>query len=118
LPEEITLNKELGIIEVLSHGKVTGKDCSRSLALLKELIRTSGVHKVLSDTRKQKSTPSTMDIFNFGVSLPTSIKLAVIVSESQPTLNDVAFVDNVAHNRGVNIKKFTSRSEALEWLQD
>jgi hypothetical protein len=117
MPEQITVRKELGIIEVDSYGSVTREDSLSSLAALEELMKETGITRVLSDTRKQESTPSTVDIFDFGAHLPQSMKLAVIVSERQPTAHNVAFVDDVAYNRGVNIKVFGSRSEALEWLQ-
>ena len=116
MPETITFNRELGIIEVDSYGEVTSEDSQASLALLEQLLRETGTNLVLSDTRRQEATPSTIDVFQFGSQLPRSIRLAVIVSAEQPTADDVSFVSDVAANRGVEIKIFSTREEALKWL--
>lgn len=116
MPEDITVNKKLGIIEVNSFGVVTEKDSLSSLATLAKLMKDTGITRVLTDTRKQESTPSTLQIFEFGSRLPLSMRLAVIVTEKQPTADDVAFVGNVAYNRGLDIKTFRSRNKALKWL--
>lgn len=118
MSEEITINNELGIIEVFSHGKLTHEDSISSIAAIEKLMNETGVMKVLSDTRKQVSAPSTTGIFEFGARLPRSVKIAVIVSEEQPTAEDVSFLENVALNRGVNIKTFSSSEDALGWLQN
>lgn len=116
MPEKITFNEKLGIIEILSFGDVTREDSLLSLKKINELMEQTGCRKLLSDTRKQESTPDAADIYNFGKNLPHSIKLAVIVSENQPTLDDVVFVDNVAYNRGINVKMFHSKDTAVKWL--
>jgi len=118
MPEDITVNKKLGIIEVNSYGKVTHEDSLASLATLEALIKETAILKVLSDTQKQDSAPSTFNIYDFGVNLPRQLKIAIIASKDQTTSQDVTFLDNVAHNRGVNIKIFSSRNEALEWLRN
>jgi len=118
MSENITVNKELGIIEILSYGKVSHEDSLSSLATLQALIGESGIRKVLSDTRKQDFQPRTMNIYDFGKQLPRKVKIAVIVSQDQPTAGAVSFLDDVAYNRGINIRLFSSRSEALEWLKD
>ena len=116
MPEEITVIKELGIIEVFSYGKVTREDSESSMASLEKIINETNFTKVLADTRKQESAPGTMDIFNFGELLPRSIKIAILATGEQSTAQDVKFAENVAYNRGVNIKTFTSKEKALEWL--
>ena len=118
MPENLTVNKELGIIEILSYGKVSLEDSLSSLDTLHTLMGESGIRKVLSDTRKQNFQPSMMNIYEFGTKLPHKVQIAVIVSQDQPTTDAISFLDNVAFNRGVNIRLFGSRSDALEWLED
>jgi hypothetical protein len=116
VPEDIRVNKELGVIEIDSHNKVSYEDGLSSLAMLQELLGKSGIRKVLADTRKQDFQPSTMNIYDFGTRLPQNVQIAVIISQNQPTADDISFLDNVAFNRGVNIRLFGTRSDALEWL--
>ena len=117
MPETITVNKELGIIEILSYGDVTYEDTMASVATLKRLKDETGITQVLSDARKQKNVPDTTDIFEFASSLPRDMKIAIIVSADQPTVEDVSFVDAVASNRGAVIKLVTSRQQGLDWLK-
>ncbi|MBW1812578.1 MAG: dephospho-CoA kinase [Deltaproteobacteria bacterium] len=49
MPEEITVNKELGIIEVFSYGKVTREDSESSMASLEKIINETNFTKVLAD---------------------------------------------------------------------
>ena len=117
MPETITVNYELGIIEVSSYDDVTYEDTMASVATLKRLKAETGIKQVLSDARKQKSVPDTADVFEFASSLPRDMKIAIIVSADQPTVEDVSFVDAVASNRGAVIKLVTSRQQALDWLK-
>ena len=47
MPEEIKVNKELGIIEVNSYGKVTYEDTLSSLATIEKLMKETGIKRVL-----------------------------------------------------------------------
>ena len=117
MPETITVNKELGIIEVLSYDDVTHEDTMASVATIKRLKAETGITKVLSDARKQKSVPDTTDLFEFASSLPRDMKIAIVVSFEQPTVDDVSFLDAVASNRGAVIKLVTSKQQGLDWLK-
>jgi hypothetical protein len=116
VPEDIRVNKELEIIEIVSQGKVGYENGKSTLSMLLELIRESGIKKVLADTRGQDFKPSTINIYEFGMLLPRNVMIAVVVSKDQPTARDVSFLDDVAFNRGVTMKLFASRAEALVWL--
>jgi len=118
MPEDISVNKELGIIEVQSYGEVTYEDTLSSLATLEESMGQSGITKVLADTRNQEFRPSTAHVYDFGARLPRDAKIAVIVSQEQPTGQDVSFLCDVAQNHGVDVSLFWSRSEALDWLKN
>ncbi|OQA26609.1 MAG: hypothetical protein BWY59_01321 [Verrucomicrobia bacterium ADurb.Bin345] len=116
MPEHIKLNKKLGIIEVDSHDKVSYEEGVASLASLQTLMAETGIRKVLVDTRRQKFNPDLFKVYDFGKRLPNSAQIAVMVSQKQPTREAISLLNDVAHNRGVNVRVFGSRSEALEWL--
>ena len=117
MPEQIKVNKELGIIEVDSRDKVSYEDSMASLATLQTLMAETGIRKILSDTRRQNFHPDMFKVYEFGKRLPNNAQIAVIVSQAQPTAAAVSFLDDVASNRGVHIKLFGSRKEAIEWLR-
>jgi hypothetical protein len=116
MPEHIKLNKELGIIEIDSHDKVSYEEGMASLASLQTLIAETDIRKILVDTRRQKFRPDLFKVYDFAKRLPSSVEIALIVSQEQPTVEAISLLDDVAHNRGVNVRIFGSRSEALEWL--
>ena len=117
MPEQIKVNKELGIIEVDSYDKVSYEDSMASLATLQTLMTETGIRKILSDTRRQNFHPDMFKVYEFGKRLPNNARIAVIVSQAQPTAEAVSFLDDVASNRGVHIRLFSSRNEAIEWLR-
>ncbi|MFO0957660.1 MAG: hypothetical protein U0800_09380 [Isosphaeraceae bacterium] len=116
MPEMLRVNERDRIIEVDSHGVVTGEENRRAVAELLELITQTGFHKVLADTRGQQVVPSLAHLYHFGASFPVGVKIALIVASGQPTAADVAFLDDVAYNRGTNIRLFPTREDALAWL--
>ena len=117
MPENVTINKELGIIEIYSHGDVTRYDLDLSFATINQIGEDTGIRMVLVDTTEQKKVPSIIDVINFVVKLPVTFRCAVIVSEKHPTQNDQVFPETVAYNRLFNMKEFFSRREAIDWLR-
>ena len=118
MPEIVRVIKELGIIEVQSFGDVSVEDIASSVEFVKQIFKKAGINKVLVNTTKQESMPSTMNIFDFFSSnLPIDTKIAVLFTEKQPTESDIRFGEAVASNRGFSIQIFTSRDKALKWLK-
>lgn len=118
MPEKVFVNKELGIIEVKSYGIVTPQDLSSVLDPIEALVKETGIYKVLVDTSEEKQLPNFLDLNSFGASIPVSLKVALVVTEEQPTAGKAEFVSNVAHIKGVKIKTFISREDSLEWLNE
>ena len=117
MPENITINKELGIIEVHSYGDVTRDDLDLSLVTVKQIEKDTGIRMVLVDTTEQETMPSIMDIFGFAEKLPAIFRFAAVVSEKQPTKNNHNFLETVAVTRRINMKVFSARKEAIDWLK-
>lgn len=117
MPENITINKELGIIEVHSYGNVTREDLDLSLVTVKQIKEDTEIKRVLIDTTEQEKMPSIMDIFEFVEKLPETFRFAIVASEKQPTKDNHDFLETAAANRLLNVKKFFSRKEAIDWLK-
>ena len=119
MPEVVTVNETLGIIEVRSYGEVSEQDLARSREQVSDIMREQGIMKVLVDAREETSLPSTFPLFLFGSSFAQSdilrsMTLAAVVSEM--TKKHLAFIETVARNRGVEIRIFDSMDAALAWL--
>ncbi len=118
MPEEVSVNKELGIIEIKSYGIVTREDLSCVLEPVEALVKETGINKVLVDTLEEKELPNMWDLNGFGASIPVSLKVAIVFTEEQPTARKAEFVKNISSFRGVQIQTFTSREDSLEWLNE
>ena len=117
MPESITINKDLGIIEVHSYGDVTREDLDLLLATVNKIGEDIGIRMVLVDTTEQKTMPSFSNIFDFVEKLPPTIRIAIVVSEKQATKDALEFLETIAVNRCFTVKKFLSRKEAIDWLK-
>lgn len=117
MPEDVTINKELDIIEVYSYGNVTGEILDATVKQIKRIEKETGINKVLVDTTKQKSMPDTITLYEFANNLPRDFMYAIVISEKQSTKPEQDFFETVAHNRGFVVNEFTSKEEAIAWLK-
>lgn len=117
MPDTIKLNKDQGIIEIRSYGKVENSDIENSIRRVTEIYKQSGVNKVIVDTTEQESMPSTLKIYSLFSLFPRDLLVAMVVNQEQPTKGNIRFAESVAQNRGIRIKQFNSREDALKWLK-
>lgn len=118
MPEEITINNDLQIIEVMSVGDITINDLESSMATVKKINSETGFTKILVDTTREKSFPDTFKVHTFASLMPRGMQFALVSNEGQPTKKHVRYVETVAINRGLLVQEFNSKSAALEWLTD
>ena len=116
MPETVSLNDELSIIEVRSFGDVTVEDIEGSFREVKRVREESGVGKVLVDASEQTSMPGTADSFKITSNMPHFVRIAVFISEGQSTEDDLLFVESLAVSCGAIYRVFHSREEAVDWL--
>lgn len=118
MPEKITLNEQRGIIEVSSYGVVTKQEIMNTVDAALKITRGRGINKVLVDTREQTAMPDSSEIVEIFSDFPDDFKVAMLVSEEQPTLKSIAFFETVAVNRFFKYRIFSSEEDALAWLNE
>lgn len=121
MPETVEILQDLGIIQITSFGKVTEDDLHKSRQAVAQICQEHGFKKILVESRDISSMPSTIKLHQHaegltGAEAPTSFKFAVVVSDTN--LEDAQFIETVARNRMMNFMNFTSREEALAWLNE
>lgn len=116
MPDDIKINKEYGVIEIRSFGKVSMKDIESSIKRVKQIHEEIGIDKVLVDTTEQESMPSTINIFEIFSKFPRDVKVALLTNICQITSQDIHFAETVAQNRGIRINEFEAQENALNWL--
>lgn len=116
MPERVSVDHAVGIIEVASEGVVTVAENAAALKEVIEHVGATGYRRVLADTRKQTVVPSIFGILEFGQNLPRNILLAMIVEPGQPTAEIVDLLRVIAGSHGTRMGLFAGRDEALAWL--
>lgn len=116
MPETVSLNEKLGIIEIRSYGDVTLADMEGSFREIKRVREECGADKVLVDASEQTSMPGTSDSFKITSHMPHFVRIGVFIAEGQSTEEDMLFVETLAVSCGATFRVFYSRDEALEWL--
>ncbi len=117
MPEEVTIRKDLEIIEVKSIGDITLEDFEKTLDSILRIRQTQGLTRVFVDTNMVTSYPSTYPVFEFGEHVADSlggVKIAIVAVSG--TRDQCRFFETVARNRGGNVSVFDSPAAALAWL--
>ena len=116
MPDNIRVNEERGIIEVQSYGIVSKEDIVDSMIQARRIFDTKGFNRILVDTTKQEKMPTITDIFDLFSTFPREFRLAMLIQESQVTAEDISFTETVGVNRGVRVKIFHEKEQAMHWL--
>jgi hypothetical protein len=87
--------------------------------MVAEVLSERALKKVLIDATAISRLPSVATVFdhNWAVSSNAILQPAKYAVVFRALDSDVQFLENSAWNRGLEIKCFTSREEALGWLR-
>jgi len=121
---EISIDDQLGIVEVrLSEDATHGAHVKARDELL-EICRTHNIRAILVDARELviADRPSMLELFDFGVSWSelarrTPVVIAGVLPHDLATRESLLFGDTVATNRGLVSKAFDDTEEARAWLR-
>jgi ethanolamine utilization protein EutP (predicted NTPase) len=116
MPDRIEVNEDVGIIKVESYGVVSKEDIANSITKIRQILNEKGINKILVDTTKQETMPSTYGIFDLFSTFPREFRLALLTQQSQATAEDISFVETVGVNHGVQVKIFHEEEQALQWM--
>lgn len=114
MPDEVTFREDLGIIEVRAYGEITIEQLEQTQDTIMRMIREHKVNRILVDAREVEKMPEVGGLYFFAGDLPPGDRAALLVSKSTP--DETAFLESVAQNRGIQLKLFDNRDDALRWL--
>jgi len=115
----IAMNDETGILEVTySPEIVTPRDLAQQRNMVADAVSQSNIRKVLLDASSLPRFPSILTALKHNESVAADeelrkTKFAVICSSLG---QDELSLETTGVNRGVHLKCFTSREDALRWL--
>ena len=117
MPESVRIDDENRVILIDSSLEVREDDIRQSLDSVLQIAHHQGISKVMVDATRQTLLPSVIALYDIAAELSTKargLRHAIVVAEQSP--EDLRFIENAAHNRGAIIQIFTSRDDALAWL--
>jgi len=116
---EIVENPDLGCLEVTyTADPVTPQDLAVQRSSVTDAVSRSGIRKVLLDASSLPNIPSLLTVLRHNESVSQDedlrrTKFAVVCSSLGPKERRL---ETTGVNRGVNMRCFTSREDALSWL--
>jgi hypothetical protein len=119
MPEEVSILEDLEIICVNSYGRVTEGDLLASMEEILAIQRERGLSRVFVDASRETALPSTHPLHQFGAVLSqnaATFKFALLASDR--VRKDLRLLETVTQNRGMQVRMFDSRVEALTWLRE
>ncbi len=116
---QISILEDQSILEVTySSDNVTSKDLDEHRRLVAEALSENAFSKALIDISSLIKFPSTLTIFehNEAVSLQNVLRKSKFAILCQTLGRNEQFLEVTGTNRGVQMKCFTARDDALAWL--
>ncbi len=114
---ELTVNEEIGIMELQVHDSASREEVAESMETISRLSGETGIELLLVDARNCDSMPSIVDVFELTSKFPHSLKMAVLVPAKRDLVEKLQFGETVGVNRGIPLHLFNSESEAIDWLK-
>lgn len=98
-------------------GDMTLKDRDDSRHRVMQFCQENSIHKVILDTRQEINKTRTMQMFDFSATIPEHMRGLRIAVIRQSDDGEIKFGENVARNRGANLRTFLTLEDAQSWLE-
>lgn len=116
----ISVDTSRGIVRITHKDEMSLEDMLEGRRQVGLKMQETGYSKMLVDVRDVVPERNTMDTFEISSThdrdLPNDFKLAILDSAS--AFKNAKFSENVAINRGFNIRAFQDEAEAIAWLTE
>ena len=112
---------EDGIVEIVHTGRMTIKEATASRQEAAAIMKSRNLRLVLADVSDTDHDQSTADLFDFNASqydvFPHFTRLSVVIPPDAGHLSSAQFAETVAVNRGIAMKIFLNKDDAMKWLR-
>jgi hypothetical protein len=123
MPWSVTYNPTLEIIEELFCGPVSVAEFREAVSKRISLEKETGSNKILNDVSEVEVDASVLDLLNFPnkqyqiEGSNRSIRMALVMPKEEKSKELAEFFVTACLNRGWQVKEFTERQEAIDWLK-
>jgi len=100
---------------------MTIKEATASRKEAAAIMKSENLRLVLADVSDTDHDESTIDLFDFNASqydvFPRFTRLSVVIPPDAGKLSSAQFAETVAVNRGITMKIFLGKDDAMRWLR-
>jgi hypothetical protein len=117
-------NSEIKAVEITFEQHVSGPEVREAATNAIKLLKKHRAFKALINTTRLEVAPDIIDIYDLPINkyeeedLSRQTKLALIVPELTKVGEAANFFETVSVNWGWLVRSFSTRDEALEWLNE
>jgi hypothetical protein len=122
MPWSVTYNSSLDLVEEVFSGLVTAAEFREAASKRISLEKETGATKILNDVSKVEVDASIMDVFNFPnkqyvqEGSNRKVRMALVMPLHNKSREIAEFFVTACLNRGWQVKEFSDRQEAIDWL--
>lgn len=121
MPFSLHFDAPTGVATVTYAGIVPPEELLAALLACRDLIAERKSTRVLADCRTMSGGHSMVDVYLLferykSLGLPLGLREAVLLPELPAQQDNVRFYEDVGCNRGFNVRLFSDRTAAIEWL--
>jgi hypothetical protein len=121
MPYQTQAHDDPRYVEIRYTGDLTSAEMRTSARVIMDLADSHGTHRVLADCAGLAGGHSIIDLHDVAEWLAADPKRALVreavVLPDAPGANEkVAFWEMACENRGLQVRAFTTHSDALTWL--
>ena len=122
MPWSVTYNPSLDIIEEVFCGAVSALEFREAVSRRISLERETGSTNILNDISEVEVGASVFDLLNFPgkqyheEGSNRNVRMALIMPRSKKSRDLAEFFVTACLNRGWQVKEFTARQKAIDWL--
>jgi hypothetical protein len=118
---DVRFLEEAGVVEMVFAGDAGAEEVDAAVGEAGAVGAENLTNRFLVDVRQQMPGGKAFDILALGeflASLPTGLieREAILLPEDQAAAEEMQFFETVCRNRGLDVRVFHERDDALGWL--
>ncbi|KAB2923094.1 MAG: hypothetical protein F9K22_09975 [Bacteroidetes bacterium] len=123
MPWNLRYHDDDAVVETFYTGAVTAQDLTEAYRATAAALLEHQCLLLLANCTGLTAPPSFFDLIDLVGSIiaekvPLDFREAVVLPEKERSRLSVRFFETVSRNRGLNVRIFSTREEALTWLFD
>jgi hypothetical protein len=121
MPVTVTYVEEAGVVEMVFHGAPAPEEIDDAMTRAGAIGAENLTNRFLVDSRDMPAGGSAFDVLALAelmASLPPGIieREAILLSADAAAAEEMEFFETACRNRGLDVRVFRERDEALAWL--